>query len=119
MTQIAAFFLSVILHFIFDFIFQGSKIGLNKYRLNKYMFAHGLVMSTAAAFPVWLYSRHFMYSVLAFVWILISHLTVDIIRVELNRKYTQGPVSSLFWKLLGVDQILHVTVLFLIFLYAV
>ena len=115
MTQISAFFFSVILHFIFDFVFQGSQIGLHKYRLNKFMLTHGLILSTAAAFPVWVYSRSIMYSFLAFIWILISHLTIDIVRVELNRKYTKGPSTSLFWKLLGLDQILHVSALFLVF----
>lgn len=119
MTQITAFFFSVILHFVFDFIFQGSKISQNKSRLNKYMLAHGLIMSAAAAFPVWLYSHHLSFTVLAYLWVLISHLTVDIARVELNRKYTTGPTSSLFWKLLGLDQILHVLALFLIFRYAI
>lgn len=119
MTQITTFFFSVILHFVFDFIFQGSKISLNKYRLNKYMIAHGLIMSSAAAFPVWLYSHHLSLTALAYLWVLISHLCIDIVRVELNRKYTQGPSSALFWKLLGLDQILHVTAIFLIFNYAV
>lgn len=107
------FLLLVIVHFISDFILQKWGIGSNKRGLNKYMILHILITTLCFVFVCLLLGFTIKSTAIAGVLILISHITIDIVRQEIHAKYKLGPNNDWFWTLLGFDQILHILFIYL------
>lgn len=109
MTLFTAYFMTLCAHILFDFVFQGNWIAKRKKFLNGFMLVHGLSVSMACSLIIWSY-YHTFYSLLgSFIIIFSTHILIDSIKVELAKRYKNQS------QLLGLDQIFHATVLFLLF----
>lgn len=106
------FYILVVTHFIADFILQGNKIAINKRFLNKYLIFHSLTCSLAFLLP--LINFPIRSVVWGFLIIFLTHILIDGLRVEIGRIYKLTPKDYIFWVSLGVDQILHVSVLYFV-----
>lgn len=106
-----SFYLLVILHFVGDFMLQGDRVALNKRGVNAEMIQHGIICATLFALP--LYRSPAINLIYGTLFIFFTHVVIDAIRVEIGKKYKLNPNSHNFWALLGIDQILHITCLFL------
>lgn len=109
------FYLLVVAHLVGDFVLQPSVIAIKKRGLNKYMLAHGVIMVFAFYLPLINYSvKNVIIGSLA---VFILHVLIDILTVEARRWLKAGPKDYYFWAILGIDQILHVSTLFVVFNY--
>lgn len=108
------FFMLIIAHFIADFMLQINDIGSKKYGLNRYMLAHVVIISVATLLPLLAFQHSLSRIFIGTTWIFLSHLTIDIIRSYANRRLHLTPDTHAFWVSLGIDQILHVTALYLV-----
>ncbi len=111
------FYLLVITHIIADFALQPSVIAIKKRGLNKYMLAHGAIMALAFYLPLINYpARNAIIGSLA---VFVLHVPIDALIVEAKRWLKVGPKSYYYWAVFGIDQALHVTILFVVFNYLV
>lgn len=116
MSRFFAFAISVIFHPIFDFIFQGDRIGYKKRGLNEEMWEHVSRHQIPLLIPFIGYFKLTQSLILAIIFYLSSHLLIDNLKILINEKLkVKGPGESRFWSLLGLDQTLHMMALFLIF----
>ena len=88
-------------------------IGIYKRGLNKYMLGHGLITTIVPFILITVLEYPLVNALWFSLLTLFSHITIDISRQEIHSKYKIGPNDSIFWKLLGVDQILHIYFIFL------
>jgi hypothetical protein len=114
--DLTVFYLLVVAHFLADFVFQGS-LALKMRGFNKYMLAHAAIMALAFFLPLINYPAG--KTVLAAGILFILHAIIDSVRVEVNRIFklplgTWGGSISL-----GIDQILHVSIIYLLFRFLV
>ena len=111
------FYVLVIAHFIADFILQGNHIATNKRLFNFPMLLHALIAAIAFFGPLARFTSNNVLIGSAVVFV--SHAIIDAFRVEIMRRYKINFSKYSFWALLGIDQILHISVLYLVFSYLV
>ncbi len=116
MKLLVYYYLAIFAHFVFDLIWQGRDIAINKRGLNKQMLTHCLVMGISSGLVIAIYYQSISIFIQSSLFIGITHLIVDAVRVELNRKL-KDKFSTPFWQYLGVDQILHTLAILLVFIY--
>ena len=109
MNLLTAYFITLCAHILFDFVFQGQWIAKRKKFLNGFMLAHGISVSMACSLIVWSYYQTLYSLVGSFMIIFCTHIMIDSIKVELSKRYKNQS------QLLGLDQIFHATVLFLLY----
>lgn len=114
MDSLQIFFALTFTHLITDFLLQGWGIGPHKYGLNRYMLAHLGITAIGIILPLVFFHLALARILLALAIILLSHLAIDVVRPYLHRRWHITPDNGLFWQLLGIDQILHLTVLYLL-----
>jgi len=110
--MLLTFYLLLISHFIGDFILQGS-LAIKKRGVNKYMLAHGIVMVIAFFLPLVNYPAGKV--IIGALIIFISHIVIDAIIVEIKRLLKINPSGYLFHAFTGIDQILHISILYFVF----
>ncbi len=114
--MLQTFYLLVVAHLVGDFILQGT-IAIKKRGLNKYMLAHGVIVTFAFCLPLINYPvKNAIMGILA---VFVLHVLIDISTVEARRWLKVGPKDYYFWIVLGIDQILHISTLFVVFNYLV
>lgn len=112
---ITVFFLCFGLHLLIDFGFQGVKEVFEKEGLNRYMLWHALKTSLAILPALVCFSL--IRVVLGFFILFISHVLIDNFRLYfLNQEKIDFKEQS-WWLWLGLDQILHLSVFWLLFLF--
>lgn len=111
--MLLTFYILLIVHFVADFILQGPVISVKKKRLNKYMLAHGAIMGLAFFLPLINYPAGKV--VMGGLAVFASHILIDALRIEVNGLFKLDSGKYLFWAIQGIDQALHVSVLFLLF----
>lgn len=116
MKLLVYYYLAIVAHFIFDYIWQGDEVAYKKRFANLYMLKHCLIMGISSGVVIGFYFQSLSTFIWSSLFIGITHLVIDAIRVELNRKL-KDKFSTPFWQYLGVDQILHTGVILLTFLY--
>jgi hypothetical protein len=114
--MLQTFYLLVIAHFIADFVLQGS-LAVKKRGFNKYMLAHGAIMALAFFLPLINYPSGKV--VLGTFILFAGHMLIDAVRYEANRIFKVVPGTYAFAVSLGIDQILHISVLYLLFNYLI
>jgi len=115
--MLQTFYILVMAHFVADFILQGPVIAAKKRGLNKYMLIHGAVMAVAFFLPLINYPAG--KTLLGALAVFVLHMTQDAIRVKVNGLLKVQPVSWPFYISLGIDQILHISVIYFLFSYFV
>lgn len=106
------FYLLLISHLIADCFLQVGSIGNKKRGLNKQMLIH--IFTVTILFLVPLYNQPLAKSLLGALVIFLSHLLTDVIKVEISRILKLEPSRYLYWTLFGVDQIIHVSIIYLV-----
>lgn len=106
------FFLTLT-HFVTDFILQGWGIGQNKRMFNKYMLLHVFITSLSFSTVLLFFETDYHKVIISFLIILVSHLTIDVLRQEVIIKNKINTDRRMYWILLGLDQILHVLFIYL------
>jgi hypothetical protein len=115
-ASLTTFYLLVVAHFLADFVFQGS-LALKKKGFNKYMLAHAAMMGLAFFLPLINYPAG--RTVLAAGILFILHIIIDAVRVETNKALKLLPGTWGGSVSLGIDQILHVSIIYLLFRFLV
>jgi len=110
--EIAIFYLLVVAHLLTDFILQGS-LAVKKQGFNKYMLAHAGMMTLAFFLPLISYPAG--RTVLAAGALFVLHLIVDAARIEINRVLKLLPGTWGGSISLGIDQIAHISIIYLLF----
>lgn len=101
------------LHLLIDFGFQGSKESSQKKGLNFYMIRHGFKSGLAILPAALLFSLGRI--ILAFLILFFSHLAIDNLKNFLVIWQQTGWKEQKWWLILGIDQILHLFVFWLLF----
>lgn len=103
------FFASILGHLAADFILQGDALATKKRGLNKYMLTHVSIAAFMFLLPVWLLTGSL--KILSVLVLFIVHLLIDVAKKELDLRFVKGN-QGLFYKLLGLDQMLHIASLY-------
>lgn len=108
------FFALILTHFIADFMLQGNVIGPGKYGVNRYMLTHITITVLTSTIPLLIFriASSLLWTSLGIIFI--THLVIDATRSYLNRRFTWSPNGYPYWAVLGIDQILHVVVLYIL-----
>jgi len=110
--ELGTFYLLIIAHLLTDFILQGN-LAVKKRGFNKYMLAHAGMMGLAFFLPLVSYPAG--RAVLGSGILIILHVLIDAIRVEINRVMKLLPGTWGGSISLGIDQILHISIIYLLF----
>jgi hypothetical protein len=110
--MLTTFYFLIIAHLIGDFILQGP-LAVKKRGFNKYMLAHGGIMAVSFFIPLISYPAGKV--IIGTLIVLISHLIIDAFIVEVKRLLKVDPPKYLFYVFLGIDQILHISILYFVF----
>jgi hypothetical protein len=116
MNLTLTFYLLILSHFVADFILQGS-LAVKKRGLNKYMLGHGTIMALAFFLPLINYPAG--KTVVGALLVFVLHILLDAVRAEVNRILKIQPFTYLFNVSLGIDQILHISIIYFIFTYLI
>jgi len=111
------FYILTIAHFVADFMLQGDKVAVNKKGANKFMLAHAGIISAAFFLPLINYPAGKVFLATAIVFV--AHVLVDAGKVEAYKFLKLDPFNGGYWKLLGIDQILHISVIYAAFSFIV
>jgi len=114
--ELGSFYLLVVAHLLTDFILQGS-LAVKKKGFNKYMLAHAGMMGLAFFLPLISYPAG--RTVLGAGILFVLHAIVDAVRVEINRTLKLLPGTWGGSISLGIDQIAHITIIYLLFRFLV
>lgn len=114
--EMATFYLLLVAHLLTDFILQGS-LAVKKRGFNKYMLAHAGVMGLAFFLPLINYPAG--RTVLGAGILFVLHTAVDAARVEINRSLKLLPGTWGGSISLGIDQIVHISIIYLLFRFLV
>jgi hypothetical protein len=106
--MIKVFYFLVLMHFFTDFVAQGKTISIKKQRLNKYMFTHVIITTLGAAVVLSFYLSLGHLLIATFIKFS-SHLVIDIFKKEITNRFPDQQ-----WKFLGLDQMAHASILYLI-----
>jgi hypothetical protein len=99
----------VVIHLLFDFVFQGKFVAAHKKPFNAYTISHGLSMGFVCGFVFWTKYLTLLSFFGSFFVIATTHILVDSLKVLYASRF-KNPSA-----LLGFDQLSHVTVLYLLF----
>lgn len=110
--ELATFYFLVIFHFLADFILQGN-LAVKKSGFNKYMLAHAGIMALAFFAPLVNYPAG--RTVMAAAVLFIIHATIDAARLKINQVLKLSPGTWGGSISLGIDQILHISIIYLLF----
>jgi len=116
MNLTLTFYLLVVSHFVADFILQGP-LAVKKRGVNKYMLGHGAIMALAFFLPLINYPAGA--TVIGALMVFVLHILLDAARVEINRILKIQPVTYPFYVSMGIDQILHISIIYFIFAYLI
>jgi len=106
--------LLVWIHFLADFIFQADKVALAKGKDNKVLVLHVTIyIATFIPFALWYFTPHQASMFLGVNWL--AHFVTDYISSRLTTKLYQAGERHWFFVVIGADQALHFTALFLTF----
>jgi len=114
MEKLTTFYFLIFSHLIADFILQPSSIAKNKFGFNKNMLAHSLIMAVAFLIP--LFNYLLAKTLTGGIIIFITHIFIDNLKVGLGKILKLSPEKHLYWAAIGIDQILHLTVIYLNFI---
>ena len=106
-------FLLTITHFVTDIILHSWGIEQNTKMFNKYMLLHVFITSLSFSVVLLFFETDYNKVIISFLIILISHLTIDVLRQEVIIKNKINTDQRMYWILLGLDQILHVSFIYL------
>jgi len=123
-------FLALIwIHFVADFVFQSDKMAINKSTsinwLTKHAFAYGIVFFVVGVLvmlflPYWGLPIPLVYEYIM-LWAMFSffnmstHFMVDYITSKITTYYWNKEKRHAFFVTIGIDQAIHLTILFLTF----
>jgi len=110
--ETAIFYFLTVAHLLTDFVFQGS-LAVKKRGLNKYMLAHAGMMALAFFLPLIGYPAG--RAVLASGILFILHIIVDATRIEINRIFKLLPGTWGGSISMGLDQVAHISIIYLLF----
>ena len=110
--DLATFYLLSVAHFLTDFVLQGA-LAVKKRGFNKYMLAHAGMMTVAFFLPLISYPAG--KTVLAAGLLFVLHITIDASRIEINRILKLLPGTWGGSISLGIDQIAHISIIYLLF----
>lgn len=111
--MLQTFFFLILAHLVADFFLQGP-LAVKKRGLNQYMLAHAGIAALAFFVPLTTYPAGT--TVTATLILFVAHALQDAAKVEFNRILKLSPTQYLYWASFGLDQMLHVTVIYLLFL---
>lgn len=106
MIDVTTVLLILVLHYIGDFLLQPHWIGANKYKCGKELAIHGMIYLLVMAHvdPFW-----------AILNTLI-HITVDAFTSNITHKLYELKKYGAFFKVIGLDQLIHSTCLLLTYI---
>jgi len=107
MNWICNFLAIVWFHFIGDFLLQTDKMALNKSKSNKWLGIHVLCYSTPFLWFGWKFA----------VINGLAHFLTDWVTSRLSSKAWAAQKRGLFFKIIGLDQAIHLTCLTLSLFY--
>jgi len=112
----ATFYLLVVAHLLTDFVLQAS-LAVKKRGFNKYMLAHAGMMGLAFFLPLISYPAGS--TVLGAGILFVLHILIDASRIEINRIMRLLPGTWGGSISLGIDQIAHISIIYLLFRFLV
>ena len=115
--MLQTFYFLVVAHFVADFILQGPVISAGKRGFNKHMLLHGVIMSLAFVIPLLGFNLGRVAVGAFFLFLL--HTATDAARGEINRTFKLKSENYFYWVVLGIDQILHISAIYFLFVYFV
>ena len=77
------------------------------------MLAHGVIVAVAFFLPLINYPAGKV--IIGFLIIFISHVVIDALIVEIKRLIKIESSKYLFYAFMGIDQILHISILYFVF----
>lgn len=111
-SPVDLFFLLTLCHLVSDYLLQTDAIATKKSGLNRYMFAHIGITGIITFIPLLFFHFTPGQIFLATALIYFSHYLIDITRSYVNHRFLLNSNMSPYWKILGVDQILHLLVIY-------
>lgn len=115
--EIGTFYFLVVCHLLGDFLLQPRFIIERKKIFNKYMLIHGATMALAFFLPLFNFPAG--RTIGATLIVFLSHVTIDSLRVEINRILKLVPGTYGGALSLGLDQILHISIIYLLFRFTI
>ena len=115
MNKLTTFYFLNLAFFVSEFFLQGNVLALKKRGANKYMLYHVVIVTLLFLIPLVGYplGKAIIGALITFL----THLIVDMLRVELGKIFKLTPDKYFYWVLFGMDQILHLTAIFLVLTY--
>lgn len=114
--NLTAIILLVWLHFVADFIFQSDKVAGAKSSDNKVLFYHVMIYGLPfAPFAAWYFPSSYW---LACGWLygnVAAHFVTDYITSRMTSKLYKAGERHWFFVVIGADQAIHMSTLFLTF----
>jgi len=114
-NELILFYSLIFSHLVADYFLQFSVIAKRKNGFNKYMIIHSF--TAAALFFIPLFNYPFVKSLIGSVIVFLSHILIDNLKNFLCNIFKTTSERSLFYVFTGIDQILHVTVILLVFVF--
>jgi hypothetical protein len=115
---IGIFLILLSAHFVFDFMLQSDKMGLNKSKSWKWLSIHCLIYAIGLTFSMW-----YVDCWQGIVWYLpaffVSHIAIDGITSRITSYLWQHNERHWFFVVIGFDQLIHYAVILFIFAIAV
>lgn len=97
-------------HVIGDFYLQNNKIAEKKKKSKKYMLLHCGLYGAIMYFPIWILNRSIERTLWIVFLVALSHLVIDWNKIKCDKKF-----SEYEHVIFGLDQIIHLFILFIIF----
>lgn len=100
----------LVVHFLADFVFQSSKMAINKSKSLKWLSIHVAVYGLVSVISLIVLSVTWENSVLATIWWIVNvllHFIVDFFTSKITSRLWEQKKMRLFFTMIGFDQLLH------------